>query len=103
MESKGALYVHSTYQAHSSLHLMHINYRYAKNTQSELQNIRNINKCFAQPTENSHQWMPSTRWFSHSHRWYSFSFGLSGATCNAHSAQTCHSQIKQKFIKMFPH
>ena len=55
MESKGALYVHSTYQAHSSLHLMHINYRYAKNTQSELQNIRNINKCFAQPTENSHQ------------------------------------------------
>ena len=28
--------------------------------------------------------MPSILWLSHSHRWYSFSLGLSGATCNTH-------------------
>ena len=43
--------------------------------------------------------MPSTRWLSHSHRWYAFSLGLSGATCYAHNYQLVKQNLKKIHYK----
>jgi len=43
--------------------------------------------------------MPSTLWLSHSHRWYSFSLGLSGATCYTH---TDHINLSHARVAVVP-